>query len=173
MFGMGETPAYPFVPCTPTTVGVFGFVSFCFLTGVLLYASYTDMRWRIIPNRAVLAAACFWVLTVAAECLAGEGARAATRFMLGASGAVFLGGFALLSALALERALGKESLGGGDVKLLTAMGLYLGAEAGLRALFFACFLFLLFSLLRKARGGGFPFAPFLACGAGLSILLAV
>ena len=163
MFRMGETPTYPFAFCIPATVGIVGFVSFCFLTGVLLYASYADVRWRIIPNRAVLAAACFWVFTAAAECLAGEGAQAATRFVLGAVGAAFLGGFALLSAVVLERALGKESLGGGDVKLLAAIGLYLGAEKGLAALFVACLLFLAFVLIKGERHGGMPFAPFLTC----------
>lgn len=182
---MGETPAYPSAFLSPT-VGIVGFVSFCFLAGVLLYASYTDLKRRIIPNRAIVAAVCGWVLIDAVEAALlltegvsfGEMSVWLAKYMAPAlSGAFFLSGFALVSSLAMDRILNKESLGGGDIKLLFAMGLYLGPERGMAALCLACLLLLpmaaafAMSGKKKEWDKGFPFAPFLTAGALFVVLI--
>lgn len=74
---------------------------------------------------------------------------------------------------AFERVTGKEAMGGGDLKLLAALGAWLGPAALLPLVFIASLLGALVGLLMKARGalreGRFvPFGPFLA-GAGASV----
>ncbi len=72
-----------------------------------------------------------------------------------------------------ERATGKQAMGGGDLKLLAALGAWLGPAALLPVVFLASLLGAVVGLVMKARGslreGRFvPFGPFLA-GAGLVV----
>ena len=53
-------------------------------------------------------------------------------------GGLVLGGGSLAVALAFERITQRPSMGGGDIKLLFAVGLWLGVERGLACLFIAC-----------------------------------
>lgn len=88
------------------------------------------------------------------------------------SALLFGGGILGLSVL-LDRALGRESLGGGDVKLLAVTGLYLGPVAALFSLILACVTGLLFYLLlsgRGKKGQPFPFGPSISAGAALMLL---
>jgi leader peptidase (prepilin peptidase)/N-methyltransferase len=72
-----------------------------------------------------------------------------------------------------ERATGKQAMGGGDLKLLAALGAWLGPAALLPVVFVASLIGAVVGLVMKARGslreGRFvPFGPFLA-GAGLAV----
>ena len=75
---------------------------------------------------------------------------------------------AVLLALVLlfDKILGKESMGGGDLKLFVVMGLYLGVAASLFALFFSCILGLITGLVQKqgkeGNGPQIPFGPAIA-----------
>ena len=86
---------------------------------------------------------------------------------------VLFGGGILLVSLALDRILGKESLGGGDVKLLGVCGLYLGLVGTLFTLMFACFFGLLVYAYRRSRGEekeAFPFGPSISAAAACMLL---
>lgn len=171
---MRETPESPFLLLADTLGEVLGFVSLCILLGVLLFVSYTDLRNRVIPNEALLVSAGSWFVVLAASALQLPLLQWLLLCLECLVGALFLGGFSLVTALALEYFSGKSALGGGDVKLLFVMGLYLGLSLGLLVLFAACLLLLLFALLRallrKGPDEGLPFAPFLTCGVLLSAL---
>ena len=84
-----------------------------------------------------------------------------------------LGGVLILSIL-IEQIFKKESLGGGDVKLIAVMGLYLGMNLSLYALFFACIFGLVILLIsyksREGKGGVIPFGPALAAATMLMVL---
>lgn len=81
------------------------------------------------------------------------------------AGIVYGGGMLALS-LVMDRVLGRESLGGGDIKLFAVTGLYLGLAGTLFALLLACILGLLFALaLRRGRSQPFPFGPAIAAAA--------
>ncbi len=57
-------------------------------------------------------------------------------------------------------------MGGGDIKLLLALGLYLDWSGMLLSLLSACILGLLWAVLTgQGRGAVVPFGPFLALGA--------
>lgn len=66
--------------------------------------------------------------------------------------------------LLFDKLLGKETMGGGDIKLFALTGLYLGAAASLFALFFSCILGLLAGAVRnkKKKGALIPFGPSIA-----------
>lgn len=69
----------------------------------------------------------------------------------GLVGAVVLGGGLLVLTTAFEMFARKESFGGGDIKLMAALGLFLGVERGFVCLLAACLLSLLVAAVRVAR----------------------
>jgi len=95
-------------------------------------------------------------------------AAAAVDCLLGAAV-----GFALLASLSyagqrlLPGCMGRDSMGGGDVKMLAMVGAFLGADAGIYVLLAASFGALLWGSCRLLLGRGslamaLPFGPFLA-----------
>lgn len=71
----------------------------------------------------------------------------------GLAGGLLVGGGILLFSLVFDAVTGKTSLGGGDVKLLFAVGLFLGAALSLLNLLVACVLGLVFAAFRLRRVG--------------------
>ena len=86
----------------------------------------------------------------------------------GATGFLLMLGIALLGELIWK----KEALGGGDVKMMAALGLLIGWKGILMALFMgsaagAVPALLLIAFKKLERGAYLPFGPFLALGAWL------
>ena len=130
---------------------------------MLIAVGGIDLDHRIIPNKVLLPAA---IWAVAAGALVHPGALPEA---LVAGAAAFL--LLLLAALAYPAGMGM-----GDVKLAGVMGLYLGAAVApaLLAAFLAGSVVGLALLLRHgvdARKRGVPFAPFLALGGLLGLLV--
>lgn len=159
---------------------------------VLCWAAFVDCRERRIPNALIAVALCVWVaLAVAAVRFGGVLLpRVLGRVLSG----LLLGGGALGLALALKRKTGRLSLGGGDVKLLAVVGLYLSFVDGALAVDLACICAVGWSCVRTlvnrrrpttglGAGGGpgvgdgfrtvrtqtFAFAPWLLLGSTLVV----
>ena len=150
---------------------------------VLVGAAVVDIKTRRIPN--VLVA----VLLICWCCLSlvfwGSGEPWAWRFICeGFFGFATLGGGMLLFSVLYERYARKASIGGGDIKLLAMVGLYMGFECGILCLFIACLAAVLLSLapwrMKGAERGldcanvlskRMPFAPFILIGAVVAMLL--
>ena len=81
--------------------------------------------------------------------------------------------FFLISVCA-EKILGREALGGGDIKLFAVMGLFLGWEKLLFALLISSLLasivLLLIQKKKNENGKEYPFGPFLVFGFTVSLL---
>lgn len=135
------------------------------LVSCLVVLSLTDMDDFLIPNGCVVTAAvarmCYLVATVA---LAGAGPEAlwmpVVRAVIVAAGLVCL-------SLVMDRALGQESLGGGDVKLLAVAALWFDWPGILLVLVVACLLGIVqgLALQRRAADGQsrpFPWGPAIA-----------
>ena len=73
----------------------------------------------------------------------------------------------LALVLAMEKLLGREAMGGGDVKLLAVLALYLGWAELFLTLLAGCLLGLAWAAVRRKKDA-IPFGPFLAAGAVLS-----
>ena len=132
--------------------------------GCLLFLSLTDLDAMIIPDGCLLFAAGIWAVFVP---LLGMSWRDALR---GIAAGLLFGGAMLGISLLMDRILKKESLGGGDIKLLAVIGLYLGFTGTLFTLLFACVLGLLLAALKRGAGQAFPFGPAIAASAGLMLL---
>jgi prepilin signal peptidase PulO-like enzyme (type II secretory pathway) len=127
------------------------------LLALLVLVTVTDIRARLVPDRALIAAALV-ALALAAVCEPG-GLSQRLGWALGA------GAFLLAAALARPGGMGL-----GDVKLGAVLGLYLGRGVVV-ALLIAFALGSLAGLALivrhgwRARSRTIPFAPFLALGA--------
>lgn len=182
---LGNAPAYA------------GGASFALFLVLLAWASAIDLRERRIPNKLVAAMAVLWLAVrvllaaMAAACCAagfgsgaqiGDAALVASATMMrmvpfgltlgdGLVGALVLGGGSLAVSIAFERLAQRPSMGGGDIKLLAVVGLFLGWERGLWCLFAACLVVLVMQMASRFREGGkgiasqtFPFAPAILVG---------
>ena len=160
---------------------------------VLFYASFVDIRERIISNRVVVAGIALWCVSLLAQVV---GVIEGPFFVHEPSSAVGLVFNGATSSSAMNASPGSpceladacssnliesilptatssvigafgEPLGAGDVKLLFPIGLFAGFEGGIAALCVACVASLLYCVARFAVGRpahDFPFAPFLAIG---------
>lgn len=80
------------------------------------------------------------------------------------------GGGVLVLSLVMDRVLKKESMGGGDIKLLAVAGLYLGFAPTLFALILACVLGLVQAVISGRLGGkSFPFGPAISAAAAVML----
>ena len=87
--------------------------------------------------------------------------------------AVVFGGVLLGISVIMDRRLGRESLGGGDIKLFAVTGLYLGFAGTLFTVLLSCILGLAVyaAVLRKNKSGqAFPFGPSIAAAAAVMLL---
>lgn len=117
---------------------------------VLAAAAFVDLRTLRIPDAFPLALFCLWLLWR----LAVHFFKVASpvTFSDGIVSAVMLGGGLLLVTTLYEMFTDKRAMGGGDIKLLAAVGLYLGVEAGLFCLLVACAASLVMSLVLPRIG---------------------
>lgn len=189
---LGNAPAYA------------GGASFALFLVLLAWASAIDLRERRIPNKLVAAIAVLWLAVrvllaaMAAACCAagfgsgaqiGDAALVASATMMrmipfgltlgdGLVGALVLGGGSLAASIAFEHLAQRPSMGGGDIKLLAVVGLFLGWERGLWCLFAACLVVLVMQMASRFREGRkgigpqtFPFAPAILVGVVIASIL--
>jgi leader peptidase (prepilin peptidase)/N-methyltransferase len=133
------------------------------LTAALIAVAGIDLDHRIVPNRIVLPAA-IW----------GIGASAALR--PGELPELLIAGAAAFTALLLAVLAHPGGMGMGDVKLAGVMGLYLGIAVvpALLAAFLVGSVYGVAKIVRhgaRARKEAVPFAPFLALGGLVGLIV--
>lgn len=99
---------------------------------LLLRISIFDFQYYKIPNEYIVAIIGNWMIFQICE--------APSSSLEGLLSAVVTAGFVLAVAVGSDRLLKRKSLGGGDVKLIFAVSMYLGMERSLLMLFLACIL---------------------------------
>ena len=130
---------------------------------VLLTLTLTDLHEWIIPDRLQIAGCVIFLVT--ALFLPNPLSCIFKGLVMGTA----LGGGMLLLSLLFDRLTGKESLGGGDIKLFFTTGLYLGsAWEILFYLILSCLLGLAFSIVRKEKR--LPFGPSIAAACFFMLL---
>ena len=115
-------------------------------SSILLVLSLTDLETYVIPNITIVAAIVVRLLYVVIGGIVGIHELAGTLI------ATLVGGFAvavpvLLLALVMDRLLGRDSLGFGDVKLLFVAGMYFGWQQCLFLIIVACVIGIVFGAL--------------------------
>ena len=116
--------------------------NFLFL-GCLFLLTLTDLESMTIPDGCHIAAAVIWLLALPFDF---PGWREVGLHLLSA---VIYGGGLLIVSLAMDRIMGRDTLGGGDIKLFAVVGLYLGLAGTLVALLLGCVLGLSLSLVLR------------------------
>lgn len=134
------------------------------LFGCLMLLAFIDFDTMLLPNGPMLVALAGWVVFLPAH----EDIRA--RAVQGLLTAVTVGGAILLISLIMDKVLGRESMGGGDIKLFALVGLYLGPWKTLLMVLLSCFVGLIFVIVLKARHRAFPFGPAICIATALTVL---
>lgn len=162
---------------------------------ILMGLSLVDQKTLLIPDRFHVTGILWWLLTLPliactqgwglTEALSITGARLplaadvftthipftqwlCTDLKWGLVSAFGVGLLMLLISLAFDKLTGKESLGGGDIKLLFMTGLYMRPGVTLFNLMLSCFVGLFIALgLKKDK---IPFGPSISIAVFLSVL---
>lgn len=145
-------------------------IRYMILLYALLLLSFVDYKKRIIPNRVLLVMMGVRTVLWAAECISFP--QVWTEILISSFCGLFGGGFLFLFAGFIAR----KGLGMGDVKMIAVTGFYLGFQVLMSDLILS----LLFTVLgglfnlvirKKSMKSELPFAPFLALGTWVAILL--
>lgn len=134
-------------------------VLICLLMGL----SLVDFDSYMIPDRFIVCGIIWWAVSIPFMSEPWQ-----LQLKNGAIGACAIAGAMLVLSLIFDRITGKESLGGGDVKLLFMVGLYLGPWVGLLNLILACIIGILFVLVLKQKK--IPFGPAISTAVFISLL---
>lgn len=169
--GAGISPRYPLVELL--TAGLFSllfwrygfsaaFAKYAVLTCILVAAAFIDLDHRIIPDRLNL----FGALAGLVFLLVTKDISFKNAFF----GLLAGGGFLLLVAV-----VSRGAMGGGDIKLFAAAGLFLGLEKTALAMFLTFLAggftgVLLIAAGLKSRKDYIPFGPFISIGVFIAIM---
>lgn len=130
------------------------FIQAIVLNSILIVVSFVDIENQIIPNKIIIFTLGIGVIFAFFDNIS---------FMSALFGMILGGGMLLLLALV------PGVLGGGDIKLMFVLGIFLGVKGALFAIFIAFVLASIVSILLllfkiKKRKDYIPFGPFLALG---------
>ena len=152
------------------TLGYWIFISFL-LALALIDMDTLTLNSRLMKSGLILGLA---FQTTIAAALTGTLAGTIQGFVWAIAGAVLgLWGLDLLTWIG-RFFFGPNAMGGGDAKLLAVIGAWVGIKLMVLSCFLACVVGSVFGLIAIAlkvlkRGNPFPFGPFLALGAILSV----
>lgn len=125
----------------------------------LLLLALVDWDTMELPNGPMLLLAGLFLLFLPAH------PAPLTRLWQGAAAGAAVFALMLALSLVMDKLLGRESLGGGDLKLMAVLALFTGPAGVVLMLLAASVLGLCTMALLRARGRAFPFGPAL-CAAG-------
>jgi len=125
-------------------------------------AALTDLETQEVPDRLHVFAALFVLLRIAEE-----GWNGALSALIGAIAvAVPL----LVIVLIADKVMGRETMGGADIKLIAVLGLHFGWAVALLLLILSCIFGIVFAFAAKRKGKEFPFVPALGLAAWVCAL---
>ena len=129
----------------------------------LFTLSLVDLEIQIIPDRFLLIPAIIRLLQ-----LWHEG-----NLLGGILPGLAIGGGVLVLSLIMDKILQKDTMGGGDIKLLAVLGLYFSFAECLLLLLLACVIGIVIAavLMKKDSDAAFPFGPALSLAAWVTMLI--
>lgn len=141
-----------------------------FLYGILCPIAFSDFHTKKIPNCLLIVSACVWGGTAVLECVKN------TDSVYGHVRSSFTAAVMVFVVCTICKALIKNSIGMGDIKLFMVMGLFQGVE-GMSSAVFTSLVVAFFGALillltkRKKRKDNICFGPFILAGTTLSMFL--
>ena len=141
-------------------------LSLLVLCSCLFCLSLVDLDIQIIPHRFLMIPAVVRIAELLYE--GGLVALAAPIFT-----GLGLGGSVLILSLIMDKVLKKDTMGGGDIKLLALLGLYFTVPECFLMLILSCILGIAIAafLMKKESDAAFPFGPALSLGAWITFLI--
>ena len=141
-------------------------------TGCLFLVSLTDLEsFEIFDGTLIFGALNFLLFAVIWIAM---GSVSISFLFLSVLTGLVTGAVMLAFSLIMDKALKKDSMGGGDIKLYALTGLYLGFFGAYELVLLSCILGLLYAgvrkLIKKEASKEFSFGPAIAC-AGYILLL--
>ena len=160
---------------------------------VLAVVIVSDSIKCTIPNRCVLSIILIWIMgkfflftSAVVPCIGSGGSYAfgtlsnvtvtAKGIFAGIAGdavsGLLISGMALVVSFFTGKLIHRKAMGSGDIKLLFALGMFLGFSKSLFMLLLACIfgLVIAFVSLYKGRTGHFPFGPAISFAAAIVVL---
>ncbi len=134
------------------------------LTGCLFALSLVDLESHEIPDGCLVFGLAAWLLSAPFICCDLKEA------LLSILSGLLCGAAMLLLSLIMDRVLGRESLGGGDIKLFALLGIYMGGWGSYFLVLLSSVIGLLMAAGMRRKGGAIPFGPAIAL-AGYLLLL--
>jgi len=154
------------------------FVSFTFLFTILVAVFFIDTKYRIIPNKLVIAAIIGGLVMAAINIIRPLNEIYGYEKWWAPIAGFFSGSGLLLFVAVLGKIIYKtdDAMGMGDVKLMAPIGLFFGWRLCLLSLSVSIIIagtvsVLLVILKLKGRKDTIPFGPFIAIGAYATIML--
>ena len=131
----------------------------------LLCLSLVDLDTQLIPDRFLVIPAAVRAVQLLLE-------AGLPGLLRGVLPGLVVAGAVLLLALAMEKFLHKDAMGGGDIKLLALLGMFFGFPEMLLLLIFACVMgiFMAAILMKVDPETAFPFGPALSLAAWLTLI---
>ncbi len=146
------------------------FISITFLS-TLIIISISDLKYYIIPDEVLIVGTILLLIEMIINCIINDVSFFNGLFMPILSGA---GSFAILFLIKIlgDAFFKKESLGGGDIKLLFVIGLVIGFDMSLVSIFLASFIALPVSVVQlvKKNDNVVSFGPYLSLAAAIILL---
>ena len=141
----------------------FELVSALVLCSCLFSLSLVDLDIQIIPDRFLLIPAAVRLVQLGME----------GRLLSGLIPALIFGGGLLVMSLIMDKVLKKESMGGGDIKLMAVLGLFFNVPQCLLLLILACVsgIAIAMVLMKIKDDTPFPFGPALSLAACVTLLV--
>lgn len=146
---------------------------------LLAVVMVTDLKALLIPNGCIVIAALVRFVYLGFLFVTAGQSVALEQLVRSLVGAFVVGCFLGALILLMDRILGKESMGGGDLKLFVLAGLFFGWEQCIVLVAFACAAGLVFAVWweratryydRSSGPGTFPFAPAIAFAFWMTML---
>lgn len=121
---------------------------------ILLFLSLTDLDDYLVPNGCIIAALAVRVVYMAIACMLGKMSLADVGYYVASAFAI---GIALLIiVLVADKVFGRDSMGGGDLKLYFVAGLYFGWQQSLFLVILSCIIGILVAVLAPRRNDPTP-----------------
>lgn len=131
----------------------------------LFCLSLVDIDSFTIPDGCLIIPAAVWLITAPFLGMWPWGMIKGIVF------ALICGALLLAISLVLDKVLGKDSLGGGDIKLVALAALYNETAGTLFMIMLACITGLIYIVItKKGRGEHIPFGPFIAAASCIMLL---
>lgn len=149
----------------------FDFIIAITLISILIIISISDVRYYIIPDEILITGSILIIIELLIKTILFKNTLSSGVIMPLLNGA---GAFAIMYLFKVggDSLFNKESLGGGDIKLMFLIGLVLGFDMAIVDLFIAAFIALPLSIFSLVKNDSniLPFGPYLSIAAIIILL---